>query len=94
MDESKLILLLLSIIWIVPIYAYLLVWSVKIRIHVRKNNIKSLDTTDPVTYKTGRLTDFQLLGETLMYSCAFFCGPFMFLTLPTDFISKPILPDE
>jgi hypothetical protein len=61
---------------------------------VRKHNIESLDTTSPVTYKKGRLTDFQLLGEVLMYGISMFCGIFTFLVLPKNMIKDSILPDS
>jgi hypothetical protein len=82
------------IIYWVPIFLYLFVWSIKIRWHVRKNKIKSLDTTSPITYKTGRLTAFQILGETLIYGSAVFCGIFVFIALPKNMIKNSILPDE
>lgn len=81
------------IVYWVPIYIYLIFWSFKIRRYVRKHNIESLDTTSPVTYKKGRLTDFQLLGESLMYATALFCGLFTFFALPKNMIKDSILPD-
>ena len=82
------------IIYWLPIYIYLIVWSFKIRYYVRKYKIKSLDTTSPLTYKIGRLTDFQLLGESLVYIFALFIGIFTFIFLPKKMIGKPILPDD
>jgi hypothetical protein len=90
---ENLIIIGMMIYWI-PIYLYLIIWSLKIRWIVRKHNIKSLDTTSPITYKTGRLTDFQLLGEVLLYAVAMFCGIFTFLTLPKNMIKDSILPDS
>jgi hypothetical protein len=82
------------IVWWGPTYLYLLVWSIRIRWHVRKHKIKSLDTTHPITYKVGRLTDFQMLGEAIIYASAMFAGPLMFIIMPLKMITKPILPDE
>lgn len=86
-------LVFLSIYWI-PIFLYLIVWSVRMRWYVRKYNIESLDPTHPLTYKVGKLTNFQLLGEALIYCVASILGFFTFLILPRKLISKPILPDD
>jgi hypothetical protein len=90
---ENLIIIGMVIYWL-PIYLYLIFWSLKIRWYVRKHNIESLDTTSPVTYKKGRLTDFQLLGEVLMYGISMFCGIFTFLVLPKNMIKDSILPDS
>jgi hypothetical protein len=82
------------IYWI-PIYICLLIWSIKIRIYVKKNKIESLDTTHPVTYKIGKLTDFQKLGEVLVYAVTVFCGIFTFFVFPIfNMIKHNTLPDE
>jgi len=90
---ENLIIIGMVIYWL-PIYLYLIFWSLKIRWYVRKHNIESLDTTSPIRYKKGRLTDFQLLGEVLMYGGATFCGIFIFLALPKNMIKDSILPDS
>lgn len=91
----KTIVLICLLIYWVTIYVYLIVWSVSIRKYVKKNNISSLDTTDPITYKVGKLTDFQKLGEVLLYEAAMFCGIFMFFIIPTkNMIKDHILPDD
>jgi len=90
---ENLIIIGMVIYWL-PIYLYLIFWSLKIRWYVRKHNIKSLDTTSPVTYKTGRLTDFQKLGEVLIYAATVFCGIFTFFALPKNMIKDSILPDS
>lgn len=81
-------------IYYVPIFVDLLIYSVRIRLYVRKHQIHSLDETYPkTTYAVGKLSSFQLLGEVIIYAIAAFCGIFTFLALPKNFISKPILPD-
>jgi hypothetical protein len=90
---ENIIIIGIVVYWI-PIYLYLTFWSFKIRWYVRKNNVKSLDTTSPVTYKTGRLTDFQKLGESLIYGIAIFGGIFTFLILPKNMIKVSILPGD
>ena len=84
---------ILIIYWF-PIYLYLLIYSIKIRIYVKKYNIKSLDTVHPTTYKIGKLTDHQKLGVVLLYTVATILGFFTFFMLPKNMISKNILPDD
>jgi hypothetical protein len=87
-------IIILMIYWI-PIYACLIIWTIRIRIYVKKNNIESLDTTHPLTYKKGKLTDFQKLGEVLVYAIAAFCGIFTVFILPVfNMIKYNTLPDE
>jgi len=89
---EKIIIIGLLIYW-VPIYLYLICWSFKIRWYVRKYKIESLDTIEPLTYKKGKLTDFQILGESIIYGVALFCGIFTFISLPKNMIKDSILPD-
>ena len=90
----KWILIGIMIVYWVPIYVYLIVWSIRIRLYVRKYKIKSLDTTHPLTYKIGKLTDFQILGEVIMYTIALFCGFLTFLAIPKNMLKDNILPDS
>jgi len=87
------IAIIFLLIWWIPIYIYLIIWSIRIRFYVKKNKISSLDGLFPPTYKIGKLTDFQKLGESITYATAIFCGPILFFILPRKLISKPILPD-
>ena len=89
---ERLIIIGIIIYW-TPIFLYLIIWSFKIRWHVRKYNIKSLDMINPLTYKYGKLTNFQLIGESLLYICAMFIGIFLYFFLPKNMIKDSILPD-
>lgn len=90
----KTVILLLLLVWWVPIYTYLIIYSIRIRRYVRKNKIQSLESVVPMVIITGKLTSLQLLGESLLYAYAIFGGPILFITLPKKFLTKPILPDS
>jgi hypothetical protein len=77
MGDRYIIPIAMVIFWI-PIYLYLVCWSVRIRLYVKKK----------------RLTEHQLLGEVLIYCVALFCGIFYFFMLPKKMIKKSVLPDE
>jgi hypothetical protein len=47
-----------------------------------------------MTFKYGKLTDHQKLGEALMYAMALFTGIFTFFCIPKNMIKDNILPDE
>ena len=40
-----------------------------------------------------KLTNFQLIGESLLYICAMFIGIFLYFFLPKNMIKDSILPD-
>lgn len=91
--EKYIFLIILSVYWI-PIFLYLFIWSIKIRWYVKKYKIESLDTVHPITYKIGKLTNHQKLGEALMYAVAVCLGVFMFFLLPRNMIKDNLLPDD
>lgn len=83
--------------WIVPAYIWALIWSIRIRRYVKKNNIKSLNSVFPkITYIKGELSGTQMLGEAAIYCAILYTGPFTILILTPKMVlgKKPWLPDN
>lgn len=69
--------IILFVYW-APIYFYLIVWSIKVRYHYKKNGKK--------------LADRQKLAEVIVYAIALFFGFFYFIDiLPKKIIKNNIM---
>lgn len=85
--------IIFMMIWWIPIFVYLIIWSIRARILRRKNPVdiyvhRQYMYPDKVPEKTNKLTEHELLGESLIYASATIMGPIMFILIGKNLIKE------
>lgn len=81
--EENILLISIMIYWL-PIYIYLFIYSVKIRV----NNYKRKKELKGDNYL---LNDMDILAEVLIYCSSVYLGIFMFFLLPKNLLKSNII---